>query len=80
MAAGVSSAMTTHEHQHGGKHEHGHEHGHTTHRKRPIHHSLMLWGAVILMLIAMVVYVMSDDERFIPGNDKKEPMPAAPAL
>ncbi|HVU87920.1 MAG TPA: hypothetical protein VHD36_11410 [Pirellulales bacterium] len=73
--------MTQHEHR-GGKPEHGHEHGHSHehgHRKRPIHHDWRLWVAVIAMLGAMLAYVMSDDERFAPGNDKHDPMPAAPA-
>jgi hypothetical protein len=71
--------MTQHEH-HGGKHEHGHEHGHQHARKnRPIHHNWWFWVAVIAMLGAMLAYVASDDERFDPGNDKHNPMPAAPA-
>ncbi len=76
--------MTNHEHHsHGGNQEHGHghehEHGHG-HRRRPIHHDWRLWVVVLVMLFAMLAYVMSDNERFDPGNDKQQPMPAAPAL
>src|SRR5579863_7752818 len=78
------SSMTNHEHHsEGGKHDqhgHGHEHGHghPGGRRRPIHHDWRLWAAVVLMLGAMALYVLSDNEAFAPGGTG-ETMPAAPA-
>jgi len=69
--------MTSHEHEsHGGKHGHGHNHG--SHGRKALHRDWRLWVAVVLMLIAMGAYVLSDNEVFAPGG-KGEPMPAAPA-
>jgi hypothetical protein len=71
--------MTNHEHHsHGTKHKPEHEHAHGSHRRKPIHHDWRLWAVVALMLAAMVLYVLSDNEALAPGG-KGEPMPAAPA-
>jgi hypothetical protein len=62
----------SHDHKHAG-HEH---HRNQSSRKRPIHHSWWFWGAVVLMLGAMVAYVMTMDEAVGPGG-KGESVPAA---
>lgn len=68
---------------HDQKHDHhGHQHNHQTHpkQKRPIHHDAKFWvtiGAVVLMLAAMFMYVLSDDESLQPGGEVGVPVPAA---
>ncbi|HEY1603886.1 MAG TPA: hypothetical protein VGG64_30070 [Pirellulales bacterium] len=74
--------MTNHEHHsHEEKHEHGHGHPqghqHGAHKRRGVHKDWRLW-IVVLMLIAMGIYVLSDNEALQPGG-KGEAMPAAPA-
>jgi hypothetical protein len=53
------------------------------HDRRPywkhVHHDWRFWVAVLLMLAAMVIYVMSDDLRWRPGRQPQQPMPAAVA-
>jgi hypothetical protein len=62
----------THNHSHS-----GHEHGHNEPpRKRPIHHSPLFWVAVLFMLAAMVVYIMTKNESIGPGSTG-QPVPAA---
>jgi hypothetical protein len=72
-----------HEHQHSHSHDpsHGHEHGHQHgHRRRGLHKHWLTWVVVGLMLAAILLYVMSDDERLQPGSGKPgQMMPAAPA-
>ncbi len=66
-------------------HEHTHHHDHPNHQthpkqRRPIHHDWRFWaslGAVILMLIAMVIYTGTDDESLQPGGGERPAMPAA---
>ena len=59
-------------------HQHSdHEHHHQTPRKRPIHHDWRFWAAVLLMLGAMVIYVMTMNEAIGPGG-KGQPVPATP--
>jgi hypothetical protein len=61
-----------------------HQHPHSDHdrghsepsRKRPIHHSWLFWTAVLVMLAAMVVYVMTKNESIGPGSNG-QPVPAA---
>ena len=68
--------MTHHDHNHGQHgHQHGHEHG--TKRKK-LHHDWRAWAVVVLMLVAMAVYVLSDNEAIRPaGGPPGEQMPAA---
>ncbi len=47
---------------------------------RRAHKDWRVWIAVALMLLAMLVYLMSMDERFQPGGKVKDPVPAAPGL
>jgi hypothetical protein len=59
----------------GMEHEHGH-HQSSSHRK--LHHDWRLWLVVGLMLAAMLVYVVSDNERFgLGGGTAKTPPPAS---
>jgi hypothetical protein len=62
----------SHDHKHS---EHQH-YGNQPQGKRPIHHNWWFWAAIVLMLGAMVVYVMSFDEAIGPGGNG-EPVPAA---
>ena len=63
---------------HNHDHQHGHHHNHQTHPhdKRPIHHDWKFWVAVILMIGAMGVYVLSDDESLQPRGGEGQPVPA----
>ena len=56
------------------KHEHGHHQGPS---RRKLHHDWRLWLVVGLMLAAMLIYVLSDNERFgLGGGTAKMPPPA----
>jgi hypothetical protein len=62
-------------------HHHGHDNHHA--KKRAIHKDWRLWTVVLLMLAAMAMYVLSDDEALQPvgpgGTTVDEPaVPAAP--
>ena len=69
--------MAQHSHHGDGHGHHGHE-GHGHQGKRPVHKDWRLWFAVVLMLVAMAVYVLSDDESITPGGPEQA-MPAASA-
>ncbi|MEX2171598.1 MAG: hypothetical protein WD851_19930 [Pirellulales bacterium] len=58
-------------------HEHGHHNqsGHGAAKKK-IHHDWRFW-AVVLMLVGMAVYVLTNDESELPGGQEQAPMPAA---
>ncbi len=59
-------------HSHSDSHEHGKKHG------AKIHHDWRFW-AVILMLVAIGIYVLTLDESIAPGGDgQKVPAAAAP--
>jgi ABC-type Zn2+ transport system substrate-binding protein/surface adhesin len=61
--------MAQHSHHGDGHGHHGHDgHGHKHQGKRPVHKDWRLWFAVVLMLVAMAVYVLSDDESVTPGG------------
>lgn len=72
--------MTQHSH-HSDAHDHHGHHGHEHHgpkQRGPVHKDWRLWFAVAMMLVAMAVYVLSDDESITPGGPG-QPMPEAPA-
>ena len=51
------------------EHQHEHEHGqHQAPSRRKLHHDWRLWLVVGLMLVAMLMYVLSDNERFGRGG------------
>lgn len=63
--------------------QHGHSHSdHKNHNHPPTgmkKHSKWLVLAVVLMLVGMAIYVMSDDEALVPAGDGPgEVVPAAP--
>jgi hypothetical protein len=64
------------------KHDHKHDHKHhEEHRssRKPLHHDWRAWVVVVLMLAAMAIYVMSQDESIVPGSGKvQQEVPAAP--
>ena len=67
----ASTHASTHDHNH----EHGHHHGPAWKR---LHRDWRVWVMVALMLAAMFMYVLSDDESLQPGGGPPQaPMPAA---
>ena len=56
--------------QHGGPHP----------TKRPywkrMHHSPFFWTAAISILLAMIIYVVTEDLAFRPGRPPQNPVPA----
>lgn len=64
--------MTQHKHE---KDDHQHSHP----KKKGLHTDWRMWLVVGLMLAAMLVYVLSDDEAIQPGDPNlAPPVPAAP--
>lgn len=60
--------------------QHKHDHKDTRRHPKPkqgLHTDWRLWGIVALMLGAMLIYVLSDDEAIQPGDPN--PVPAVPA-
>jgi Co/Zn/Cd efflux system component len=58
-------------------HDHGHEHHHASKLRKPH----IKWTAIIvvvLMLVAMLAYVFTDDDSLVPGQPQQPPTPAAP--
>ena len=56
------------------KHQHEHEHGHHQEpSRRKLQHDWRVWLVVGLMLTSMLVYVMSDNERFGWGGSQRHP-------
>ncbi len=70
--------MTQHDHKH---EHHGHDHhghGHSSRKKRGLHKDWRTWVVVVLVLAAMLMYVVSDDESIQPSGKTAPPVPAAP--
>ena len=61
--------------QHSSKHSAQHKHDHKPQR-RPPHKDWRVWVVVGLMLAAIAVYVLSQDESFQPGGNVQQPVPA----
>jgi ABC-type Zn2+ transport system substrate-binding protein/surface adhesin len=70
---------TKHKHSSESEHQHDHAHRHGPFWKR-LHRDWRLWVAVLLMLSAMAVYVMSDDESLQPGAAQQKSVPAADGI
>ena len=69
------TTMTHHDKKHD---HHGHKQQHRGGAKsKAIHKNWMTWVVLGLMLIAMLMYVLSDDERLQPGGEAGPEMPAA---
>jgi len=68
------------------QHRHGPDHDRLHHAPRPYwkraHRDWRLWIAVFIMLVAMVIYVMSDDLSFQPGRhpQQQQQQPASGAV
>jgi hypothetical protein len=60
-------------------HEHDEKkhNGHHAHEKRPFHKDWRVWTIVVLMLIAMGIYVATNDESVAPGIAPAQQVPAA---
>ncbi len=67
----------THGHKHSTHHDHQ-EHGHS-HRRRGPHKDWRVVTAVVLMLGAMVIYLMTMDESEVPGEPVQPPIDAVEA-
>ncbi len=59
--------------QHGRPHPEGDAHTGRSRRKRPIHHSPFFWVGAFFILVAMIVYVATNDLSFWPNA---KPVPA----
>jgi len=59
------------------QHDHGHHHGPP---RRKLHHDWRLWLVVGLMLAAMLMYVLSDNERFGFRRGAGKMSPPVPAM
>lgn len=67
--------MTHHDHDH--KHHHdGKQHHHSGGKKTALHKNWVTWVVVGLMLGAMVIYVLSDNESLWPKGAVGEGQPA----
>jgi hypothetical protein len=57
-----------------------HQHGGPDVASRPrwkrIHHSPFFWIAAVFILLAMTVYVVTDNLAFRPGRTRQNPVPA----
>ena len=61
--------------------EHQHEHGHhQAPSRRKLYHDWRLWLVVGLMLAAMLIYVLSDNERFGLRGGTRHISPPVPAM
>ena len=58
------------------KHEHDRHHNHSG-GKRGVHKDWRAWVAVVLMLAAIVVYVLTMDESLTPEGNDQGAVPAA---
>jgi hypothetical protein len=59
------------------QHDHGHHHRPP---RRKLHHDWRLWLVVGLMLAALLMYVLSDNERFGLGRGTGKISPPVPAM
>jgi hypothetical protein len=56
--------------------EQGHSHSYNGRKQWAIHKDWRVWTAVILMLLAMAVYVISMDESIQPAGEHQVPAEA----
>jgi Ca2+/H+ antiporter len=79
---GTVSRMSTHKKHSGNQDQRGHDHhgSHAHAKQKKIHHDWRFWVlivAVVLMLLAMAMYVLSLDESLRPGAGGEPEIPAA---
>jgi hypothetical protein len=63
---------------HAGKDHHASHHAHEKPR-RQFHKDWRVWTIVIVLLAAMAIYVVTNDEVLRPGPGPQQPVPGAPA-
>jgi hypothetical protein len=63
-------------HWHGGPNSDSVHHGHRPYWKRA-HRDWRFWVALFLMLVAMLIYVMSDDLAWRPRSQPQQPLSGA---
>jgi hypothetical protein len=61
-------------HRHHGEHDHNGDHQGQRPYWTRAHRDWKFWGALFLMLAAMIIYVMSDDLAFRPRHQPQPPM------
>ena len=64
-------------HWHGGSDNDGINYGFHRPYWKHAHHDWRLWVAVIVMLVAMLTYVMSDDLAWRPRSQRQQPISGA---
>ena len=62
------------QHDHKQHRDHGQQHR-GGRKSKPLHKNWMTWVAVGLMLAALVMYVLSDDEALQPGGEAGKGVP-----
>lgn len=65
----MSKNKKTHHREHDGTVEH-------VKKKQELHKDWRTWTAVILMLVAMLAYILSEDESLAPGGGQQEEVEA----
>tara|TARA_Y100001934_G_C12357811_1_gene779028 strand:- start:407 stop:610 length:204 start_codon:yes stop_codon:yes gene_type:complete len=60
-------------------HKHDHHQQHQHKKKGGVHKDWKTWVVIGLMLLSMLMYVISDDESYPPGDPDagRQPVPAA---
>lgn len=67
-------------HRDRGKQHHGRKHRpHSAGKNKAIHKDWRAWTVVVLMLAAILMYVLSDDESLQPDGELEPGMPAEAA-
>ena len=67
--------VAKHHDKHSKKHEHSQQHGHDS-KSSGAGKNVWLVVAVILMLVCMGIYVLSDDKNIRPGDEPGQRVPA----
>ena len=66
-----------------GAQDHDHKHREHAHNQqgpwwKHVHRSWLFWTGLVLMVVAMVVYVLTQNESVGPGGKVNPQMPASP--
>ena len=64
---------TTHGHQHHGGQDRGESHPRSPYWRR-VHHHWYFWVGLLLMLVAIVNYVMTEDLSWLPRSQPQQPL------
>jgi len=61
-----------------GGQDQGHSHRRPDKPRRQFHKDWRVWVGVVLILVALAAYVLTNDETLRPGRAPQQPVPAAP--